>query len=43
MIRILIAERIRLTRDLIGSALEGEPDLTIIGMVSSHGSDAGVS
>ncbi|HRW48642.1 MAG TPA: response regulator transcription factor [Caldilinea sp.] len=35
MIRILIAERIRLTRDLIGSALEGEPDLAIVGMVST--------
>lgn len=35
MIRILIAERIRLTRDLIGSALEGEPDFSIVGMVST--------
>lgn len=35
MLRILIAERIRLTRDLIGSALEGEPDLTIAGTVST--------
>jgi DNA-binding NarL/FixJ family response regulator len=36
MIRILLAERIRLTRDLIGSALEGEPDMTIVGMVSTR-------
>lgn len=35
MIRILIAERIRVTRDLIGSALECEPDLTIAGMVAT--------
>lgn len=35
MIRILIAERIRLTRDLLGSALEGEPDFSIVGAVST--------
>ncbi len=35
MIRILIAERIRVTRDLIGLALESEPDLTIAGMVAT--------
>lgn len=35
MIRILIAESIRLTRDLIGAALEGEPDMTIVGRVST--------
>ena len=35
MIRILIAECVRLTRDLIGAVLEGEPDMTMVGRAST--------
>ncbi len=35
MLRILLVERIRLTRDLLGITLQGEPDLTVVGTVAS--------
>jgi DNA-binding NarL/FixJ family response regulator len=34
MIRVLLVQRIRLTLELLGAALEGEPDLTVVGMVT---------
>lgn len=35
MIRLLLVDRVHLTLELIGAALEGEPDLTIAGMATS--------
>lgn len=35
MLRILLVERIRLTRDLLGITLQGESDLTVVGAVAS--------
>lgn len=36
MIRVLVVERVRLVCELIGSALEGEPDIHIVGMATSE-------
>jgi len=35
VLRILLVERIRLTRDLLGITLQGEPDLAVVGTVAS--------
>lgn len=36
MIRVLLVERVRLVCDVVGAALQGEPDINVVGMATTH-------